>query len=59
MFPFLRQEEAIFLDISARSVRPSLIVASQHGQAKMDFGTVVVGESLHSWYTNSVMFYGG
>jgi hypothetical protein len=41
-----RQEEAIFLDISARSVRPSLIVASQHGQAKMDFGTVVVGERV-------------
>ena len=48
MQSFFRREETIFLDVHARSVRPSLIVASQHGMTKMDFGKVVVGELLSS-----------
>ena len=41
--PVLRMENTVYLEVQGRAVRPSIVVASSHGQTKLDFGEVTIG----------------
>ena len=36
-------ENTVYLEVQGRAVRPSIVVASSHGQTKLDFGEVTIG----------------
>ena len=36
-------ENTVYLEVQGRAVRPSIVVASGHGQTKLDFGEVTIG----------------
>lgn len=39
-----RPEEMLYLDITATTIRPSLVVASDKGRTNIDFGSIAIGK---------------